>query len=181
MHYKDYVWKSGLPYGINHSESKEGITYKVLSDPYHRVVFIEQYRDGSFVKIVYDSRLLNFRKLNPQEQTAWERTIRSETESEIVSEVRNQDDQLIIVETMSYDEQGLCKSCRLHSPQGFFLSEHRMNYKLLGHEFDGVVLYDSNEHVVMVKKYLFDEESGQFSDLLEEKWEGFTKEFTLLS
>jgi hypothetical protein len=170
MHYKDYIWKSGIPYGIQPTEALQGITYKVPCDPYYRVVFIEKYVDGRFDRLVYDSRLLNFRKLNPQDQTSWERKILEDTENRIIAEVRNHDDQLIVIETMEYQHQ-LCKSCRLHSPQGIFLSEHRMSYAHLGDSFNGVTLFDSNEHVILVKKYVFDEEAGEFSDLLQEIWE----------
>lgn len=168
--YRDYIWKGGLPYGLEPTLESTGIAYKVLSDPYHRQVFVEQYKDSLFQALIYDSRLLNFRKLNPQNQVAWEREIVNETDDTIVAELRNQDDQLIVIETMKY-ENGLCKSCTLSSSHGIVLSEHCMSYKHLGDAFDGVTLYDSNKHQVMVKKYVFDEEAAQFSDLLAEVWE----------
>lgn len=170
QYYRDYIWKGGLPYGVTPTLEPAGTTYKVLSDPYHRQVFVEQYRDGKFHALIYDSRLLNFRKLNPQNQMAWEREIISETEDTMVAELRNQDDQLIIIEKMKY-ENGLCKSCTLLSSHGILLSEHRMTYKHLGDAFDGVTLYDSNERQVMIKKYVYDEEACQFSDILAEIWE----------
>lgn len=174
VYYRDYIWKDGLPYGVDPVPESAQISYKVLSDPYHRQVFIEKYVDGRFSSLIYDSRLLNFRKLNPQNQTAWERTIVSETEERIVAHIRNEDDQLIVIETMDYVD-GLCRLCRLESPQGIFLSEHRMHYKCLGDAYDGVAMFDSNDHQVLLKKYTFDEESRQFTDLLTESWESAIK------
>ncbi len=170
LYYRDYLWKNGLPYGLHPCDEKKGDLYKVLSDPYHRVVFIEKYRDGQFNTLVYDSRLLNFRKLSPQTQTAWQRTVTTENDSLIVSEIRNEDDQFIIKETMHF-EGNLCRRCTLTSPQGIFLGEHRMSYTYLGDKDNSVYLYDSNEHCIMYKEYVFNEEELQFSDLIKECWE----------
>lgn len=170
IHYRNYCWKRGLPYGTNPAENKEGTTYKVLSDPYHRQVFVEEYWNGTFLRIVYDSRLLNFRKLSPQEQTAWEREVVSEEADTLVTHLRNQDDQLIIIEIMTFQD-GLCRKCQLTSPHGVVLSEHRMHYRQLGDSFDGVTLHDSVGKAVMIKEYAFDEEDRSFTDLLSEEWE----------
>lgn len=170
IHYRNYCWKRGLPYGVQPADTKEGTTFKVLSDPYHRQVFVEEYLDGSFVRLVYDSRLLNFRKLSPQDQTAWEREAVHEEVNILVTHLRNQDDQLTVIETMTF-QKGLCRHCRLTSPHGILLSEHQMHYRQLGDAFDGVTLKDSLGKPVMVKSYLFDEEQQTFTDLLSEDWE----------
>lgn len=163
--YQEYYWKGGFPYG--NKVSTDG--YKIVADPYRKWVSIEQYHQGSFKKVVYDSRFIDFRKLNPSEQTAWERELESEGEEQAVYLIRNGDDRLVYRET-SFFLSGRCMECHIHSPQDILLSVHKMSYIEFGGEFNGVTLYDSNAHTVMIKKYSIDDE-GQFSDLLEEIWD----------
>jgi hypothetical protein len=84
--------------------------------------------------------------------------------------IRNQDDRLIFIETYRFQED-LCRECRVHSPHSLLLSIHEMHYSHLGDFFDGVILYDSNHHPVMFKRYVFDTKSRQFTDLIEEQWD----------
>lgn len=155
--YQEYYWKGGVPYGRG-----DGSTYKIVADPYRKWVSLEQYQGGVFAKTIYDSRFIDFRKLNPAEQVGWERELVSEGEEQAVYLIRNQDDRVVYRETLFFQE-GRCVECHIHSPQNIPLSIHKMS----GGE---VVLYDSNAHIVMVKKYLIDE-SGQFSELIEEIWD----------
>lgn len=159
--YQDYYWKGGVPFGFLGSQAG----YKIVADPYRKWITIEQ-----GVKIVYDSRLIDFRKLHPSEQTGWEKTVLSETEEQAVSAIRNQDDRLVYLETAYFKKQR-CHECHIHSPHGFLLSIHQMCYREEGAPFDGVVLYDANHHPVMIKKYLIDNRTGEFGELIEEIWD----------
>lgn len=171
-HYSDYVWKNGLPYGIlkcDDESYKIGTTYKIASDPYHKRVSIEQYRDGSFFGVVYDSALFDFRHLKLGEQLAWQKTAINETEHSALCHIRNQDDRLILLEEYRF-ESDLCRECRAFTPFGALLSVQKISYKILKDNFDGVILYDSNDHAVMMKHYEFDEELKEFTQLVKEEW-----------
>ncbi|MGZ3633348.1 MAG: hypothetical protein ACXU9U_04950 [Parachlamydiaceae bacterium] len=41
-YYRDYIWKEGIPYGIEAIESFETITYKIAMDPYRKRIAIEK-------------------------------------------------------------------------------------------------------------------------------------------
>lgn len=172
-YYRDYVWKNGLPYGIlkctSETTPKGEITYKIASDPYHKRVSIEKYVDGNFSGVVYDSALFDFRHLKQGEQLAWQKTSISETEAAAVCHIRNQDDRLILIEEYVF-EKGLCRECQAFSPVGSLLSVQKITYKSFKDPFNGVFLFDSNEHAVMSKHYEFDEETREFSTLLKEDW-----------
>ena len=171
-YYKDYYWKDGLPQGIQHIPeeiAKEGVSYKIPSDPYHRRLCIEKYNGESFVEVVYDSALFNFRHLHPVHQTAWQKTLIHETDTDSICHIRNQDDRLVLIENYRF-EQGLCRECSTTSPHGILVSIQKISYTALGDPFNGVILYDSNDHAVMSKKYQFDVDSQEFTDLLEEQW-----------
>lgn len=168
-HYDDYLWKDGIPYGVGKTQDKDrNITYKILMDPYRKHISIEQYGKGAFKKVIYDSQLLDFRKLKPAEQNAWQKETMAEN-SEPISLIRNQDDRIVYMETYTFDNN-LCRECRAHSPHGIPLSRQRMYYKELGDTFNGVILYDCNDHPVMSKTYEFDVETGEFTDLINENW-----------
>lgn len=170
-YYTDYVWRGGIPYGVGKMPAAEGRCYKVPMDPYRKRVAVEEYEGCIFQRVVYDSALLDFRLLKPPaEQTAWQKSVISSGADAVVSEIRNQDDRLICVETC-YFREGVCVECRISSPFGIPLSVHRMFYRSKGDSFDGVVLYDINDHPIMFKKYEVDAESGEFTTLIEEQWE----------
>ena len=169
-HFKNYFWKEAIPQGHQLTESLAGITYRVVADPYHKRVSIEQYRDGHFYACLYDSVLLDFRHLKKPEQTAWQRIVLKENELEMICLIRNRDDRILFKEIYRF-EQDLCRECRIYSPHDLFLSSHRMSYKALGEVFNGVTLYDAETRPVMQKSYEVDKESGEFTELLEEKWD----------
>lgn len=172
QHYRDYVWKNGLPYGIQayaEGEMPSGICYKIASDPYHKRVSIEQYTNSAFSNVIYDSALFDFRHLKLGEQLAWQKTSISETENTAVCHIRNQDDRLVLIEDYLF-ENGLCRECRALSPFGILLSVQKIHYKKFNDPFNGVTLYDSNHHAVMSKHYEFDEQTREFSQLLKEDW-----------
>lgn len=149
-YFKNYIWKSGTPYGIHPVDQpeKENISYKIIMDPYRKRISIESYSKGTFTAVIYDSILLDFRKLNPQEQLAWQRETIKETAEELVSLIRNSEDRVILLEEQYFVQQR-CSECRIYSPNRIHLSTHKM----VGNE---VILFDANGVMVM-KQTLRDE------------------------
>lgn len=179
-YYRDYVWKNGLPYGILKCTPKDTleavtsvlksvVTYKIASDPYHKRVSIEKYLEGKFSSVIYDSAMFDFRHLKQGEQLAWQKTPIHETETTAVCHIRNQDDRLILIEEYLFDK-GLCRECRAFSSIGTLLSVQKIKYKVFNDPFNGVFLFDSNDRPVMSKHYEFDEETREFSVLINENW-----------
>lgn len=164
--YRDYVWKDGIPYGIGEEETG----YKIVMDPYRKRICVEHYAGEAIPKIIYDSALLDFRHLKSPEHAAWQKTTVRETVDEAVCLIRDQNDRLLFIETHFFVEH-LCRECRVTSLHGIPLSHHKMFYTHLNDPFDGVILYDAHAHPVMCKRYRFDEESQQFTDLLEARWD----------
>ncbi len=170
MHFTDYSWRKGFPVGIGPCEDVNGaITYRIISDPYRKWVSIEQYKSGALDRVIYDSQLLDFRKLNPVDQVAWQKIPLRSTETETYCLIRNQDDRALVYET-HYFQGDRCRECQIHSIHGVFIAVQKMSYTEFGDPYDGVTLYDSNNHPVMNKRYKTDKETGEFSELLEENW-----------
>lgn len=173
-YYEDYSWKGGKPLGKRILDSsqlfKTPLAYRIALDPYNKRISIEQYARGSFTKVVYDSIFLDFRKLNPLEQTAWLRELWREEETSATHLIRDHYDRLVLMET-SYFESGRCRLCSIASIHGVPLSTHRMFYRELGDSFNGVILYDSLGKPVMLKEYEVDGDSGEFSQLMREEWD----------
>lgn len=155
----DYTWINGIPYGVG-----EGSTYKIVSDPYRKRISLEEYEDGLFVRVIYDSALLNFRHLNPVDQMAWEKKQVGDK-----CYIRDQDDRLLYIEEYAFDVSGRCKSCTIRSPHGVLLATSRLYYEELRDSFNGVVLFDVNGKAVLQKRYKMDEESGEFGELIAEE------------
>lgn len=166
--YTDYIWKDGAPVGVGAIE-ENGAGYKIIADPYRKRISIERYSNDQFEETIYDSIFLDFRHLKPSEQNAWQRVITEEKPDCMTCIIKNQDDRVLFREEYTY-ENGICRSCRIDSPQGIHLSSHRMYYTSLGDPFDGVVLYDCNGHPVMFKKYACDPKTLDFLELMEENW-----------
>lgn len=170
-YYKDYYWKDGVPFGIQPiDEIAKTDSYKIIMDPYKKRISIESYLKGQFSTTLYDSLLLDFRQLKKPEQTAWQKIPINESQDLMVCLIRDQDDRVLFIETHIFIDN-LCRECRVSTPHGISLSVHKMVYKNLGDPFDGVILYDHNEHPVMYKRYEFDEKEQQFTNLLEEEWD----------
>lgn len=167
-HYQDYVWKEGFPYGI-HPTTATGTSYKIVSDPYNKRVSIEEYQGDDLQRVVYDSALFDFRTLTPAHQTAWEKSVLLRSENTERCLIRNQDDRAVLIEEYTF-EGNRCRSCRSFSPHSILISLQSMYYTALGDSFDGVILFDANNKAVMCKKYAVDQESGEFSALLQENW-----------
>ena len=108
--YRDYVWREGIPYGIDPIEKDAAISYKIPMDPYRKRIAIEKYIHGIFVGVIYDSAFLDFRHLKLAEQTAWQKQIVEENNEQIISTIRNQDDRLVFIETYHF-ENHYCREC----------------------------------------------------------------------
>jgi ribosomal protein L40E len=170
-YYRDYIWKEGIPYGIEAIESSEAIAYKIAMDPYRKRIAIEKYVSGNFACMIYDSAFLDFRHLKPAEQTAWQKIILAETEKETIAAIYNQDDRLILTENYHFENQ-LCRRCISRSGHGIAVCHQEMYYTSLGDPFNGVILFDTNAHPVVFKSYAIDEVSGEFGELIQEVWDG---------
>lgn len=174
-HYHDYCWKGGIPYGLRAIEegstTRPSETYKIVMDPYRKRIAIEKYAGNDFFSIVYDSAFIDFRHLKSVEQIAWQKTAVQTSEDRMVSQIRNQDDRLLFIETYLFEKER-CRECQTHSPLGHLLSRQKMSYKSLGDAFDGVTLFDANERPVMRKRYAVDASTAEFTEVLEEIWDG---------
>lgn len=174
-HFQDYYWKEGKPYGIHPidptqiSPSQTSISYKIVVDPYYKRFSIEKYHFTHFDTIIYDSILLDFRRLTLKDQTAWQREVLKDEENFSLSLLRNQEDRAILLEELRF-EKSYCRMCTTRSTHGIPLSVHRMHYTALNDPFNGVILYDMNKHPVMMKTYEIDPFSGEFTQLLFEEW-----------
>lgn len=169
-HYIDYYWKMGKPYGMDKvNPSQTPLSYKIVSDPYHKRFSIEKYHYIHFEKIIYDSSLLDFRRLTLKEQIAWQREILKEDLNQSICLLRDQDDRAILIETLTF-EQNQCRMCSTSSVHGIPISMHRMYYHSRQDPLNGVVLYDVEGHPVMMKIYESDPQTEEFTHLLSEEW-----------
>lgn len=169
QHYCDYKWKNGIPWGVNPCNDNCGIAYKIIADPYYKRISIEKYKDNKFEAILYDSALFDFRHLKPMHQSRWQKETIEENEQFILSEIRNEEDRLILMEKYSF-EKGRCIKCVTHSPHGILISTQKIMYEEFGDAYNGVLLFDSHDHLVLEKRYAIDETSKEFSELLSESW-----------
>ena len=181
-YYRDYYWKNGKPCGIELIDpDSSSHSYKIVSDPYHKRLSLEKYQFTRFEKVIYDSLLLDFRKLTPLDHLAWQREVLKEEDNQTLCLLRNQDDRVVLTETLTF-EQNHCRTCRTSSVHGLTLATHRMYYRWMQDPFDGVVLYDLEERPVMMKEYETDLLTGEFTNLLSEEWNmDFSKCQKLLS
>lgn len=179
LHYRDYYWKEGIPYGLGRIETPDGNSFKIVMDPYRKRISIEKYdKNLRFVSVVYDSAMLDFRHLKPPaEHMAWQKVVLEESPEKIVCLIRNQDDRLLFEETHLF-EKHLCRECRVVSPHGIVLSTHNMLYTHLGDHLNGAILYDITGRPVMYKRYEADEQDGEFTTLIEEVWDMHQKDLT---
>jgi hypothetical protein len=169
-HFRTYYWKAGKPYGLDVVDpAQQNFSYKIIADPYYKRLSIEKFHYTQFEKTIYDSLLLDFRHLTLDDQVAWQREVVKEGENQSVCLLRNQDDRTILMETLFFENQ-LCRSCQTSSIHGVPLAVHRMYYQCLHDAFNGVVLYDLEEHPVMMKLYEIDPLTKEFTTLLKEEW-----------
>ncbi len=166
QHYSNYFWNDGAPVGTGKKEFPQGKTYKMPSDPYHKWISIEEYADGNFIRVLYDSKLFDFRTLKPEKQLAWHKEPGIEG---ACSYIRDQNDRLILIEHYLFEKE-YCRECRTLSPHGIPVSTQKMFYTVLGDAWDGVELYDANAFPVMKKVYSAEENTGLFLELLKQEW-----------
>lgn len=169
-HFKDYDWNNGRPTGLDIVDPAAApLSYKIVSDPYFKWITIEKYHYAAFKETVYDSALLNFKKLTEVDQTAWRREVLSEEGQRINTLLRNQDDRAILFETLHFERER-CRQCVTTSIHGMLLCRHRMYYRSFDDPFDGVVLYDRESKPVLTKLYEYDASTGEFTTLIKESW-----------
>jgi hypothetical protein len=102
-------------------------------------------------------------------QTAWRKEFIAETPTKTVALIRNEDERAILIETSFYENQ-LCRECQVSSIHGVLISTHKILYSTCGDPFNGVILYDSEKHPVMLKQYEVENHSSLFTQLLKEEW-----------
>ncbi len=166
-HYSDYFWKNGKPYGREMVGEGFAMSYKIIADPYYKRISIEKYNCGVFVKIIYDSYLFDFRKLKLEEQAVWQKRAVEETDEVMECHIRDQDDRLILIEKYRFQDQ-ICRECATYSPHGLLLTVQKILYSQLGDSFNGVVLFDPEERMIMCKLYNTHKDPFSFAELLEE-------------
>lgn len=172
-HYKDYFWKNGIPYGIQHVEKPEtfdSYTYKIVMDPYRKHISIEKYKQGQFINTFYDSNLLNFRHLKNEEHRAWQKVKVFESKDQVICHLRDQDDRLVFKE-LNFFKEDFCVESHLYSCHDHLISIQKMFYETLKDPFNGVILYDVENRAVLYKKYAFDVDFCCFMELLEEEFD----------
>ncbi|CDZ80419.1 hypothetical protein BN1013_00931 [Candidatus Rubidus massiliensis] len=170
MFYLDYYWKNGRPIGYNKTQqSKVKKAFKIVSDPYFKRISIEKYENGIFLTTIYDSILLDFRKLKPEFQLAWKKTKKMEESTYIINTIQDLEDRTILLEKCLFKDN-LCHKCSLYSCHDVLLSTHQLYYKHLGDPFNGIILYDTEGKIVMKKTYEICQETFEFSELIEENW-----------
>ncbi len=171
-YFSDYYWKNGKPTGrgVVSTPDSETYCYKIVSDPYFKRISLERYKNGIWDSVLYDSLLLDFRKLNERDQLAWQKEILSEEQDHAVCLIRDQDDRVVFLEKHLISEK-MPVSCEIFSPQGTHLANQKINYCFRGDAFNGVTLSDPNGRIILKKIYAFDEHSLQFAELLEEIWD----------
>lgn len=168
-HITDYFWQDGTPQPRRYIEQEAALSYKIVADPYNKHISIEKYLFGCFSAIIYDSAQLDFRHLSQQGHTAWERTLVRESSQEALYLLRDHNDRIRFLEVCLFDA-GICRQGVVRSPDGTLLSRHTICYTALGDPFDGVELYDSNDHIVMRKLYMPMADELAFGDMLSENW-----------
>ena len=171
-YFRDYYWSKGCPKGRDKLSDKlllqEPLSYRIITDPYYKHITVEKYERGVFVSLVYDSNLLDFRRLKSADQLAWRSSVVSENEGQSTSLIRNQDDRVILLETY-YFKAGKCRKCITTSPHRLKVSTQQMFYTELGDSFNGVKLLDADDHPVLVKTYGASP-LGEFTTILTENW-----------
>lgn len=168
-YFRKYYWDHGRPRGAEIADPAETLVYRVIVDPYYKRYSVEQYKNGRFSDIIYDSALYDFRWLKPREQIAWRKETIEAGEGQITCLIRNQDDRAIALEKYTF-QAGLCTLCEIYYPHGPLLATQRMMHTKLGAAENSVVLLDRLFRPVVIKNYEADETTGEFTTLIREVW-----------
>lgn len=168
-YFSDYTWKNGKPVGKGVlSEPLLGqLYYKIVADPYYRRISVECYKDDHWHSLIYDSVLLDFRRLNERDQLAWQKEVLSSETNKVECLIRDQDDRVICMEFHQLKDN-IPVECQIFSPHGIHLATQKLHYVCWGESFNGVTLSDNSGRLVLKKTYDFDEELFEFTNLLEE-------------
>jgi len=167
-HYANYRWIDGKPVGITPVSKEHSLSFRIVTDPYHKRYTLEKYDHGIFHQLVYDSILLDFRKIHPQYQSGWQREVLTDHHEFQKCLIRDIEDRIILCEELSF-EDGHCRICKLSSPHGIPLASQKIYYQEKGDPWNGVVLLDILEKPVMHKKYSLGGDK-EFHEVLEECW-----------
>lgn len=151
MHFQDYTYKKGYPEGLLPCAAQAGISYKITSDPYHKWMCIERFKQGLFEATVYDSRLLNFAKIL-DEEPGYERVLEAETADQCTHLVLSEDDRILYREVSAFQD-GVCKQTQIFSCHGLLLARMELHYE---GAFTGSRLFDACDHMVLEKRYAID-------------------------
>ena len=180
-HYQDYYWKNGRPEGRCFHKQRLSCadplrrSYVICTDPYHKRYSVELYHGTTLKRVVYDSLLLDFRRLKESEQQGWQRECICQELKTSHFWIRNQEDRAVLREKLDF-EGPFCKRCRIFGPQGLLLATQTMHYTALNDGWNGTLLHDRNAHLVLAKHYRANAE-GVFEELLEERWDLSTLQF----
>lgn len=166
----DYCWRKGRPYGKKQTERSASVAYKIVTDPYHRRYSIERYVSGRFESVVYDSILLDFRRLNESWYDAWERELVESSERHVVTILKDEEGRARIRETSHY-RGGVPVQCDLESIHGVLVAVQKIYRTSFDDPWNGVILLDREGRPVMQKLYDI-VDVGEFGALREEHWEG---------
>lgn len=159
----NYFWKNGIPHGKALANPSDPLTYKIVADPYFKHISIEEYLQGKFNRLIYNSQLLDFRTLRSEIPPSW-----SKFEENNHYIIRDHNDRVCWIENYTFF-QNYCTECKVSSPHGILLSTHMIYYTALDQPFNGLVLLDAIGNKVMYKKYSLSE-SGEFDTIIEESW-----------
>ena len=162
----DYSWSNGRPVPLDSVplDSLDLRHYRLITDPYGKRTTIELHKDGFLQRCIYDSDLMNFRKLSELEDLD---VTRDKIEGGAV--IRNDEDRALWMEYYRFDGD-ICVGAEIRSPHGSLIGVQDISYTKLGRPFNGVILRDAEAKAVTMKTYRVDEE-GEFLELLEEHWD----------
>jgi hypothetical protein len=159
--YKKYRWQGGKPVGIDQDPKGH---FRLLSDPYGKRHIIEEYENGRFIRVIYDSTLFDFRHLHERHQVGWSKEWLKENRLLI----RDREHIPLFIEEHVFKE-GKAVFCTLSTPHGIVFGEQKISYEAFGDPFNGVVLFDISGEQVLKKIYSLDD-VGEFKEVKEKQF-----------
>jgi hypothetical protein len=167
--FTNYYWEKGRPKGTGLAKKPEKNCFRIITDAYFKRYIVERYDQGLYQETLYDSFLLDFRKLDSKNQLGWQKVCVFSTKEKEIHRLLDLEERTILVET-SYFKEGLCLLTESHHPQGTLVCKNQLLYKQFGDNINGSMLLDRGGRVVALKEYKFCQERV-FTDLLYENWE----------
>lgn len=171
IYFREYFWDKGRPFGRGGCTPKEApISYKIVHDPYYKRICLEKYVWGLFQESIYDSFLLDFRSFRQgKEPAAWEKQLVQDTGEQLRFIVKDEDDRVRFFENHTL-ESGRTVKGEIFSVHGIFLCAHRLFWMSKGDSWNGLQIWDREERLVLTKIYNVSPDTGDFADLIAEKW-----------